>query len=141
MELRVGIVGFSAQKFDLVLAEQLIRKEFDELLLSFSEEPADIEIVSGYTDLGIPGLAYKLAREYGFGCVGIACQKAKNYECFPCDIVILDDTWLNWGDESETFLDYCHMFLQFGGGKQSKAEMEEAARQGKKIIYHELEAI
>jgi hypothetical protein len=141
MKIAIGVVGYSGQKFDTVEAERLLRIEFDNLIQAFSFEPSDIEIVSGYTNLGIPGLAYKLAREYGFSCTGIASQKAKNYECFPCDVVILDDDWLNWGDESETFLGYCDCFIQIGGGKQSFAEMEAAKKLDKAIVYYPLEAI
>jgi len=132
--MKVGVIGYSAQKFDEQEALTILRSLFSNL-------PTDSEIVSGYTNLGIPGLAYKVAREFGFSCTGIACQKAKEYQCFPCDKVVMDDCWVEWGDESQTFLEYCDQFLRIGGGAQSIREAEIARQMGKSVIYHEMPAL
>ena len=132
--MKVGVIGYSAQKFDQEEALTILRSLFSNL-------PTDSEIVSGYTNLGIPGLAYKVAREFAFSCTGIACQKAKEHQCFPCDKVVIDDEWLKWGDESDFFLNYCDSFIQIGGGKQSFYEAESARQRGKTVIYHELKSL
>jgi hypothetical protein len=129
--MKVGVIGYSAQKFDEQEALTILRSLFSNL-------PTDSEIVSGYTNLGIPGLAYKVAREFGFSCTGVACQKAKEYQCFPCDKVVMDDCWVEWGDESHYFLQYCDSFIRIGGGNQSKNEHAHAIAMGKEVIYHEL---
>ena len=129
--MKIGVIGYSGQSFNTDEALVILRSFFSTL-------PAGTEIVSGYTDLGIPGLAYKVAREYGFSCTGIACQKAKEYTCFPCDKVIMDDEWSEWGDESSDFLQYCDTFIRIGGGNQSKNEHSLAVAMGKEVVYHEL---
>lgn len=129
---KIGVMGYSSQKFDEEKALKVLRTYFSYL-------PADTEIVSGFTDLGIPGLAYKVAREFGFYCTGIASIKAKNYDCFPVDTLIMDDDWVNWGDESLAFLDYCDSFLKIGGGQQSKQEAELALFMDKMVLSYELE--
>jgi len=144
MKLKVGIVGYSGQKFDVAKAERLLRIEFDDLIQSFSFEPEDVEIVSGYTNIGVPEIAFRLAKEYGFTTRAIANQKdlqpKYNGQRASVNCVVLNDEWVERGQESAYFIEHCHMFIQIGGGKQSFAEMEEAVRQGKKVIYHPLEA-
>jgi hypothetical protein len=145
MKIAIGVVGYSGQKFDVAEAERLLRIEFDDLLQSFPFEPYEVEVVSGYTNIGIPEIAFRLAKEYGFTTRAIANQKdlqpKYNGQHPDVNCVVLNDEWVERGQESEYFVKYCHMFVQIGGGKQSFAEMEEAARQGKKVIYHPLEAI
>jgi hypothetical protein len=132
--MKVGVIGYSAQSFNQEEALAILRSLFSNL-------PTDSEIVSGYTNLGIPGLAYKVAREFGFSCTGIACQKAKEYQCFPCDKVVMDDCWVEWGDESPYFLQYCDSFIRIGGGNQSKNEHALAIALGKEVVYYELPAL
>lgn len=130
----VGVVGYSSQKFDEKKAEELLKNEFEKL----KQSGKNISIVSGLTDLGIPKIAYKLAKQFGFFTVGIACEKAYEYDCFPVDkkIIIGED----WGDESQTFLKQIEMLIRIGGGKQSLAEVEEAKKKGVTIIEYELES-
>ena len=95
----IGIVGYSGTKFDQSKGQSLVVEAFDDLETRFGK---DLTIVSGLTMLGIPAMAYKEASKRGFKTVGIACKKAKNYECFECDEIIIVGN--KWGDESETFL-------------------------------------
>ena len=125
-KLRVGVVGFSSGEFDKEIAIDLIHQVFDVIKKSIYGD--SIEIVSGLTNMGIPGLAYEAAVRHGFATTGIACSRAENYDCFPCDttIIVGDD----WGDESETFLENIDVLYKFGGGPQSLKEFN-AFKHGK----------
>ena len=117
---KVGIVGFSSGDFNRAKAQEEIEKAFG--LLDILNKEEQVEIVSGLTNIGVPAMAYKESRKYDWKTRGIACAKAEDYECFPCDEVQIVGE--EWGDESETFLNYCDILLKFGGGKQSEAEFE-----------------
>ena len=127
--IRLGIMGYSAQKFDRQKAIDILFKELSQL-------PEGSVVVSGETNLGIPGLAYNVAYLLDLTTVGISCAKASGYPCYPCDKVIRFGE--DWGDESQTFLEYCDQFLRIGGGAQSIREAEIARQMGKSVIYHEL---
>jgi hypothetical protein len=129
---RIGIVGYSGQKFDAFDATNIL---YDALAARTIHHGRCV-VVSGYTDLGIPGIAYKVAVKLGMGTVGIACKKAQDYDCFDCDeVVIVGD---DWGDESDTFLASIDEMIKVGGGRQS--EFEFAAFAGPKEDF-ELEAL
>jgi hypothetical protein len=121
---RIGIVGYSGTKFDKGQAKAILKEA---LALRAVQHP-DCSVVSGLTDLGIPALAYREAAELGMRTVGIACKKAQDYDCYPCDDVVIEGN--DWGDESETFLSSIDELIKVGGGKQSIAEF--AAFQGSK---------
>lgn len=132
--MRVGVVGYSGQKFNETDATFLLGEAWGEIGIK-----GDSVIVSGLTNLGIPALAYGFAADYGLKTMGIACSKAKDYECFPCDRVhIIGD---NWGDESEAFLASIDYLVRIGGGKQSHAECQRAKELGIIVIEKELEAL
>jgi hypothetical protein len=114
-KMKVGVVGYSAQKFDEELAKKLIFSGLEKIGIDKIEC-----IVSGLTNLGIPKIAYEIATELGLKTVGIACNLAKDYDLFPVDVKILKGD--NWGDESETFLNYIDVLVKVGGGKQSEEE-------------------
>lgn len=135
--LRIGVMGYSSQKFNVEEARRLISKSFDEL--SKECQDCEISVVSGYTKLGIPALAYEEAVRRGWGTVGVACEKANDYEVFPCDEIYI--VGKNWGDESPFFLNKCHVFVRIGGGKQSHREAEQAKAMGKQVFEYELEAL
>lgn len=119
--ISIGVIGYSAQKFDQNLAEGLL-KEYLSWMTSIHGR-TNIELVSGLTDLGIPRIAYQVAKSLGLRTVGIACSKARDYNCWPVDeeLIIGDD----WGDESKTFLDRITHMVKCGGGKQSETEAKE----------------
>jgi len=118
--VNVGVIGYSEQSFNEQKARNIIRKTYEELENKYN----NICIVSGYTNLGIPKIAYEEACEKDLKTVGIACEKAKNYETFPVDEYIIDGE--EWGDESETFLNYIDIIIKIGGGKQSNKEIKKA---------------
>jgi len=117
---KIGIVGYSAMKFDEDLAKKLINEGLDNV-----DAKEGDELVSGLTDLGIPGLAYRIGKERNMKLIGIACEKAHDEDsvCYPVDREII--VGKNWGDESKTFLDYIDVLIKVGGGKQSKEEYEK----------------
>ncbi len=135
-ELKIGVVGYSAQKFDESEAEIMIQDAFDVLQGLYGSK--SFAVVSGLTDLGIPATAYKEASERGWRTVGIACSKAAEYDCFPVDEEILVGD--EWGDESPTFLDSIDVLVRVGGGNQSMRETAEMKSRGKHVIEYELAA-
>lgn len=136
--LRIGVVGFSAQAFDKDAATLKLEHAIISAIADHSSN-TDVEIVSGLTNLGIPAIAYAIAGANGYKTVGIACQKARKYECFPVDEEIIVGS--EWGDESETFLDYIDVMVRVGGGKQTLTEVATFRESGGRIYEHELEAI
>src|SRR3989344_5592363 len=108
--LRIGVTGYSAQKFDVAEATRMLKEAYDVLDRQYINRQKSV--VSGLTDLGIPGLAYREAQLRGWRTVGIACSKAEEYECFPVnERVIVGD---EWGQESETFLNSIDVLLRIG---------------------------
>jgi hypothetical protein len=132
--MRVGVVGYSGQKFDHTLGRKLIRQAFD--LLARKD---DIEMVSGLTNVGIPAIAYEEATRRGWKTVGVACSQALDYDCFPVNEAIIVGQF--WGDESEVFLERIDLVIRVGGGLQSRKEADLARLQGKQVIEFELPAL
>ena len=135
-KIRVGVAGYSEQKFDKEKAKELIKKAFDEV--EESHPDSKFSCVSGLTDLGIPSLAYKEAVDRGWETVGIAAKPAEEYDLFPVDEkkIVGED----WGDESDTFLNSIDVFVKIGGGEQSKDELNKAKEKDMKVIEYELKA-
>lgn len=118
---RIGIVGFSRNQFDKKRAASLLRKYFTEL--TQDKNPKSIEIVSGYTDSGIPRIAYQIADEMGLSTVGYSARQALKVRSgvYPVKNVIIVGN--RFGDESEKFVRYIDMLVRIGGGKQSRHEV------------------
>lgn len=136
--LKIGVVGYSAQKFDEAEARGLLAEGVQRALRDAGEDVSEVDIVSGLTDLGIPALAYRLAVAHGWMTTGIACSKAEDYECFPVERrLIVGD---NWGDESPTFLADVDVLVRVGGGKQSLVEAEMIKQLGKLTYEFDLPA-
>jgi hypothetical protein len=118
--INVGIVGYSATSFNEAKAEEVLNRVYSWLLDNYSED-YKIRIVSGLTNIGVPKIAYALAKKKDWETVGIACKEAENYELFPVTKkIIVGDAW---GDESATFIKYIDMIIRIGGGKQSHTEI------------------
>jgi hypothetical protein len=135
MTLKIGVAGYSGQKFD----EEKAEAELNRLLDEAREGRSDVDIASGLTNLGIPAIGYRIAAARGWETTGIACSKATKYECFPVDneIIVGDQ----WGDESETFLDYIDVLVRVGGGKQTLQEVADFRERGGRVLEADLEAI
>jgi hypothetical protein len=122
-EIRVGIAGFSASCFNYEKAKLLVSKVFDNLQEKYLNKK--IIIVSGYTNCGIPAIAYAEATRRGLFTIGIACEKVYENDLFPVDDFTI--VGKEWGDESQTFIDSIDVFIRIGGGPQSRSE-EQMAR-------------
>ena len=136
--IKVGVVGYSAKKFDVEKAKSLISEAFNEIEKNISNVK-NFDCVSGLTNVGIPALAYKEAKDRGWKTTGIACKKAIEYEQFDVDNKIIVGE--NWGDESETFLSNIDVLVKVGGGEQSKNEFKIAKEKGIPCLEYDLELI
>ena len=132
--MRVGIVGYSASNFDHKKANDLIENVFSFIEKEFSKD--NLTLVGGYTDLGINSIAYRIAAEKGWATVGIACEKAHEYELYPVDRAFIAGE--DWGDESFLFLDNIDILVRVGGGKQSLEETEMAKKLGLNVYEYDL---
>jgi hypothetical protein len=132
----IGVVGYSKQQFDDETAQVLLREAFDTVVRRHSSKI--YTVVSGLTNLGIPGIAYRMAKERDWKTIGIACELAKNYPCFNVDKEIIIGK--RWGEESSRFLKECTVLVRVGGGPQSIAEATEFNKTG--VVYeYELPAL
>ncbi len=133
-ELKIGVVGYSAQQFDKQAAVQNLKQAYDQLEAQYPGRAK--VIVSGLTDLGIPALAYREAAARGWRTVGIACSKAASYDCFPVDEKQI--VGHKWGAESQTFLNSIDVLVRVGGGNQSVRETAEMKASGRLVIEYDL---
>lgn len=129
--LNIGVIGYSKQDFNTEKAKKHIKKALDKIENKYNSE--NYCIVSGYTDIRIPALAYREANKRNYKTVGIACSKAKQYETYPVDRKEIIGS--DWGDESEKFLEEIDCLIRIGGGKQTKDELEKAKNLNIPIEY------
>lgn len=120
--MKIGVVGFSRPQFDAKAARELLSVSIDRFIEGQDEH--NVEIVSGLTNVGVPRIAYELAVEKGLVTVGISAKRALTVKSgiFPCDKQII--VGQNFGDESETFINYVDYLVRIGGGKQSRNEVK-----------------
>ena len=138
--LRVGVVGYSGQKFDENKAKAYLHAAFEKIHQQYPH--SIIVVVSGLTDIGIPALAYREAKSRGWLTAGIACSKAENKEKYTCyDVNYKEIVGSNWGDESGAFLNSIDILVRVGGGPQTKNEtniFKAMLREREKIFVQEL---
>lgn len=139
--LYVGVVGYSGQKFDEVEAREILEEAFDDIEDEYVEKGdyEDITIVSGLTNMGIPKIAYEVADERGYNTMGVAPEEADEYELYNVDEIIYEG--VNFGDESEVFIDTIDVFVKVGGGNQSQHEMELAEAEDMSVLEFDLEPL
>jgi len=120
--LKIGIVGFSRNQFDKKRARTILTELFDDLKKKHPKK--EIEIVSGYTNSGVPKIAYELADQFQFTTVGYSANQALKVKSgvYSVNKVILRGE--KFGDESEAFVDYIDGLIRVGGGKQSRRETQ-----------------
>jgi hypothetical protein len=136
--LNIGVVGYTGMEFDKERASHLLNDGFDTIL---SNHPVDnVNLISGLTSRGVPGIAYRIAVERGWQTFGVACAKETKYECFPvANRIIVGNTW---GDENEKFLSMCDVVLRVGGGKRALAIATQFMIVNRGQVYeYELDAI
>lgn len=78
--------------------------------------------MSGYTNMGVPKIAYELAKDFGFVTVGFSARQALKVKSglFPVDEVMLRGN--KFGDKSEAFVAFVDLLIRVGGGEQSRHE-------------------
>lgn len=120
--LKIGVVGFSRNQFDKKKSREILRQIFVNLITKHPDK--EIHIVSGYTNSGIPKIAYELADEFGFVTVGYSAQQALSVKSgvYPVKEVIIRGN--RFGDESVDFVNYLDGLIRIGGGKQSRDEVD-----------------
>lgn len=133
---RIGVVGFSGGKFNEEIAEVLLEIAIKVVEEYEMKDDKDAVIVSGLTDLGVHGMAYRIAEKKGWRTKGIACEKASEFPCFDVDEKQI--VGKEWGDESETFLNSIDILIRVGGGGQSFAEAKKAKEKGIKVYEYDL---
>lgn len=120
--LKIGVVGFSRNQFDKKTAILKLRNILEELKEKHIDEK--IEIVSGYTNMGIPRIAYRLADDMNLYTVGFSAKQAFKVRCgvYPVkkEIIVGD----RFGDESKAFIEYIDILIRVGGGPQSRKETQ-----------------
>lgn len=129
---KIGVTGYSSKPFDKDLGKALLLIAF-KVVGANEMDKNEVKVVSGLTDLGIPALAYQIAKENGWKTKGIACPKAEEYAKFPCDEVEIIGK--DWGDESDTFLADIDVLIRVGGGVQALAEAKKAKEVLKIPVY------
>jgi len=120
--INVGVVGYSGAKFDENIAKALLAIALD--IVEEEMDGKEFALVSGYTDIGIPALAYRLADKRDWKTVGFTAEEAKKYDGYNVDEEIFEGK--NFGDESKKFIEYIDCLVRIGGGKQSFKEVEMA---------------
>jgi len=137
-DLKVGVVGYSAQSFDEEEAEDAIDNIFDDIEDEYiaSGEFKTVTIVSNLTKIGISKIAYEVADDRSYNTVGIAPDEAEESELYDVDEII----WVGktFGEESETFIDYIDILVKIGGGEQSQNELEMADEEGIPIWEYDI---
>ena len=120
--IKYGIVGFSRNQFDKKAAFLILDKLFE--VISKKHKNKEVEIVSGYTNTGIPKIAYELADKYGFTTVGFSAKQALSTRSgvYPVKKIIIKGK--KFGDESLDFIKYIDGLIRIGGGQQSRRETE-----------------
>ena len=132
--IKVGVVGYSSGKFDETTAKALLGIAFE---IVESEHPAkSYELVSGLTDSGIPGIAYRLADKMGWRTIGFSAEEALKYDRYDVSEEIIIGK--KFGDESEQFIDYIDCLIRIGGGPQSLDEVVMADDKNKSVYEFDL---
>lgn len=119
---KIGIVGYSGRPFNKNTARNLLLKHIRFLEQKYGAK--NLEIVSGYTNIGIPKIAYEIADDMGITTVGLSAKEALTVDCglYPVDKIMIVGE--RFGDESSTFIDYIDIMIRVGGGNQSIQEVK-----------------
>lgn len=113
---RIGIVGHTGSDFDSEAVQHLLEIKIPFLLHTHQVAPAEVEIVSGLVDTGVPKLVHEVATRFGLRTVGIASNQALQAE--P-GLLMVDEQIFSgesFGEESQAFIDHIDFLFRIGGG-------------------------
>lgn len=116
--LRIGVTGYIDDQFDKKQAIDILQSVFGKFYSMFKD---NIVIVLPLPNMGIPKLAFKLAKNYDWKTIGIASKKlAEKFPQLNVDekIIVGED----FGDESSTFLKNINVLIRIGGRTQARQE-------------------
>ncbi|MFT4977926.1 MAG: hypothetical protein ACI8S6_003833 [Myxococcota bacterium] len=85
-------------------------------------------VVSGATDVGVPGLTHRLCRAAGIQTAGLTAAQGLEYSLAPLDMLIVVGE--RFGDESDDLLALCDALIILGGGPQAEREARGALEVG-----------
>ena len=111
--IKYGIVGFSRNQFDQTTARHILDALFQKIKAKHQDK--EIEIVSGYTNMGVPKVAYELAEKYGFITIGFSAEQALRVRSGVYDVDKRILVGKRFGDESEAFVQYIDALIRVGG--------------------------
>lgn len=133
--VRVGLVGYCPpSKFDEEAALEMIQEAFDHIEAKFPDH--HVSLVSGWTNVGVLALGYAEAHKRGWSTVGVACNKAFDFELF--DVNHGYAVGKEWGDETEKFLSEIECMVRIGGGEQSLRETAIVRERGQLTLEYNL---
>lgn len=123
--IKVGVIGFSAQPFNHSKCRAFLTKTLLDIRSYFDANKTILEVVSRYTDLGVPSIAYRIAskmpRTMTVGFTAREAIQGGKYKLYPVDKKIIVGN--KFGDESRQFVRYIDLLIKYGGGKQSELEL------------------
>ncbi len=123
--MNIGIVGYSSDQIDQTGAYALLEQSMLQLVALHAPKapPADIRIISGLTNIGVPKIAYQIASKLGYRTVGLSAARALKVKCGVYDVDERIIIGREFGDESLEFVTRIDYLIRVGGGKQSRHEM------------------
>lgn len=121
-KLKIGVVGFSRSQFDKQTAILKLRNILERIVAEHGAE--NLEIVSGYTNAGVPRIAYQLADDLDMDTIGVSAKQALRVRSGVYSVKKVILIGEKFGDESERFVEYIDWLIRIGGGPQSRREVE-----------------
>lgn len=133
--ITIGIIGYSAKPFDIEEANDILTEIYDNLEEKYPDD--EIWILSGLTNVGIPKLAYEMAKAYELPTVGLSCRKALDCDCYEVDQTIIYGE--NWGDDSPQLMREVDELYRIGGGDIAMKEAQMAKDLGIPVTEYDLD--
>ena len=134
--LRIGVIGWITQSFDVNKARILITRVFG--LINQKYPKRRKEVVSKLVNIGVPALAYNEAVVRDWRTMGIAPSIAKTLPCFPVNEEIIEGN--GWYEESRLFIEKLDILVRIGGLYQCYDESREAKKNNKEVFEFNLNA-
>lgn len=135
--LRIGVVGYCCgELFDEYLALYLLRKGIKVAIAAYPQTTS-VEIASTILDMGIPRLAFAIAKQLGYETTGFGSFDSTLQPCLPVDHRYIHG--YNQGDEAMYFLGYVHTIVRIGGGLGALSQAAAFRQHGRPVFEYGLE--